>query len=171
MRATPPPISGPRWFGDDDDDEGAGEGVGEAVCMIMFVVVMRPPFAAEVTVMTETTLTRLVGDCFAAPPPACCVVEVEVVVGVVDVEDVVEEEEEEEEDDDVVDVVSLEVVAPLPWFPFILAEATAGPVVLIEATELPADNGKKSSEFVLSQQTLDAFRLWSQHQFPPWPEH
>ena len=39
------------------------------------------------------------------------------------------------------------------------AEATAGPVVLIEATEIPWGNGKKSLALVLSQQTLDALRL------------
>ena len=74
-------------------------------------------------------------------------VDVDVEVGVVEVDD----------DDD---VVSLDVVSPLPGkFPMMSAEATAGPVVLIEATEIPLGNGKKSLEFVLSQQTLDGFRL------------
>ena len=45
-------------------------------------------------------------------------------------------------------------------------EAAAGPVVLIEATENPFCREKKS-ESVLSQQTFDAFRLWSQHHSPP----
>lgn len=103
------------------------------------------------------TLTRLVGDLVAAPPPALLVVEVdvdadvEVGVGVVEVD--------EDEDEDEVDVVSLDVVGPLPGFPMMLAEATAGPVVLIEATEVPLGNGKKSLELLLSQQTLDALRL------------
>lgn len=157
--AMAPPISAPRWFFD-DDDAGAEE-VGEVVCMIMFVVVMRPPLA-EVTMETmETMLTRFVGDGDAVAPSAFLVVEVEVdadvdvEVGVVEV-------------DDDVDVVSLDVVSPLPSrFPIMSAEGTAGPVVLIEATEVPLDNEKKSLEFVLSQQTLDTFRLWSQHQSPP----
>lgn len=167
--ATAPPISAPRWF---DDDAGAEEVGEEAVCMIMFVVVMRPP-SAEVTMETmEMTLTSFVagGDAVAAPS-AFLVVEVEVdvdadvgdEVGVVEVGVV-------EVDDDDADVVSLEVVvSPLlpSRFPMMLAEGTAGPVVLIEATEIPLGNGKKSLEFVLSQQTLDAFRLWSQHQSPP----
>ena len=56
--ATAPPISAPRWF---DDDE-AGAAVGEAVCTIMFVVVMRPPSAEVTTETMETILTSLVGD-------------------------------------------------------------------------------------------------------------
>ena len=94
--------------------------------------------------------------------------DVDVGVGVVEVE---------EDDDDVVVVVEVddddddELDAAAPGFPMIPAEATAGPVVLIEATEVPSGRGKKSSGLVLSQQTFDAFRLWSQHQFPPWFEH
>lgn len=152
--ATAPPISAPRWFDDFDGDDDAGADVGEAVCMIMFVVVMRPPLAEVTTETMETILRSGVGDAFApAPPPAFLVVEadvddeVEVVVGVV-------------EDDDDVDVLSVDVVSPLPSrFPIMLAEATAGPAVLMEATETPLGSGKKSLEFVLSQQTLDASRL------------
>lgn len=130
--------------------------------MIMFVVVMMPPLPADVTMeMTEMTLTRLVGDCLAAPPPALLVFEADVD------DDVDVEVGAVEDDDDDVDVLSLDVVSPLPGFPMILAEAAAGPVVLIEATEVPLDKGKKSLVLVLSQQTLDAFRLWSQHQSPP----
>ena len=158
--ATAPPISAPRCFDDDDDDAGAE--VGEDVCLTMFVVVMRPPLAEVTTETMEMMLTRFVADGDAVAPSAFLVVEVEVdadvdvEVGVVEV------------DDDDVDVVSLDVVSPLPRiFPMMLAEATAGPVVLIEATEVPLGNGKKSLEFVLSQQTLDTFRLWSQHQSPP----
>lgn len=73
-------------------------------------------------------------------------VDVDVEVGVVEV-------------DDDVDEVVLDVVASLPGFPTMPAEATAGPVVLIEATEVPLGIGKKSLELVLSQQTLEAFRL------------
>ena len=129
----------------------------------MLVVVMRPPLAAD-DVMTDTTelvLMRLVGDVCAAPPFALLVVEVDVVadvdveVGVDEVDEV--DEVDDKDDDDVVDVVSLVVVSPLPWFPMMAAEATAGPVVLIDATEVPFGNAKKSLE--LSQQTLDAFRL------------
>lgn len=155
--AMAPPISAPRWFFDDDDggDDEAEAGVGEAVCMIMFVVVMRPPLAEVTTETILTILTSRVGEGFAgALPPAFLVVEVDVdaevdvVVGVVEVED----------DDDVLS--SLDVVSPLPsGFPTMLAEATAGPAVLMEATELPLGSGKKSLESVLSQQTLDAFRL------------
>ena len=148
--ATAPPISAPRWFDDGDDDAGAE--AGEAVCMTMFVVVMRPPLAEVTTETMETILTSLVGDGFAAaPPPAFFVAEeevdaeVDVVVGVVEVDD----------DADVLDVVS-----PLPSrLPMMLAEATAGPAVLMEATETPLGSGKKSLESVLSQQTLDALRL------------
>lgn len=151
--ATAPPISAPRWC---DDGGVEGRGVGGTVCMIMFVVVMRSPLAADVTTETmETMLTRLVGDWFAAPPPAALVIDVDVGLGV----------------DDDVNIVSLDVVSPLAGFPIMIAEACAGPVVLIEATEVPLDNWKKSLELVLSQQTLDAFRLWSQHQSPPCPEH
>lgn len=124
--------------------------------MIMLVVVMRPPLAEVTTETTETILTSRVGDGFAAaPPPTFVVVEadvdvdddVDVVVGVVEV-------------DDDADVLSLDVVSPLPsTLPMMLAEATAGPAVLMEATETPLGNGKKSLESVLSQQTLDAFRL------------
>ena len=154
--ATAPPISAPRWL--DDDDEGELES-GETVWIMMLVVVMRPPLAADVmTDTTELVLMRLVGDVCAAPPFALLVVEVDVVADV-DVEVGVEEVDEVDEldDDDDVDVVSLVVVSPLPWFPIMAAEATAGPVVLIDATEVPSGNAKKSLE--LSQQTLDAFRL------------
>lgn len=54
--ATPPPIAAPWWL-----DEDAGTVVGEAVCIIMFVVVRRPPLAADVTTM-EVTVTRLAED-------------------------------------------------------------------------------------------------------------
>ena len=109
-------------------------------------------------------LTRLVGDCFAAPPPALLVV---------DVVDVVDEEVDVDEgvvevdvgDDDVDEVVAGR--PPFPkGFPIMPTEAAAGPVVLIEATENPFCKAKKS-ESLLSQQTLDAFRLWSQHHSPP----
>ena len=155
--ATAPPISAPRWL--DDDDEGELES-GETVWIIMLVVVMRPPLAADV--MTDTTalvLMRLVGDVCEAPPFALLVVEVDVVADV-DVEVRVDEVDEVgglDDDDDDVEVVSLVVVSPLPWFPVMAAEATAGPVVLIDATDVPSGNAKKSLE--LSQQTLDAFRL------------
>lgn len=158
--ATAPPISAPRWG--DEEEDGEGVGVGGTVCMIMFVVVMRSPLAAEVTMeTTEMTLTRLVGDCTAAPPPAFLVVDVGVGVGEVD------------EDVDEVSLDAVVAVSPLMGFPMMSAEGTAGPVVLIEATEVPpemgnpSDNGKKSLELELSQQTLDALRLWSQHQSPP----
>ena len=84
------------------------------------------------------------------------VLEVEVAAEVdVDFEvDVVEEEEEEEVEEDDDD----DVVAAPPGLPIMAAEATAGPVVLIEATEVPLGNGKKF-ESALSQQTFDAFRL------------
>ena len=151
--ATAPPISAPRCFDDDDDDAGAEE-VGEDVCMTMFVVVMRPPLAEVTTETMEMMLTRFVADGDAVAPSAFLVVEVDVdadvdvEVGVVEV------------DDDDVNVVSLDVVSPLPpRFPMMLTEATAGPVVLIEATEVPLGNGKKSLEFVLSQQTFDTLRL------------
>ena len=157
--ATAPPISAPRWF-DDDDEEGLES--GETVWIITLVVVMRPPLEADV--MTDTTalvLMRLVGDVCAAPPFALLVVEVDVVVADVDVELGVDEVDElvddVDDDDDDVDVVSLVVVSPLPWFPIMAAEATAGPVVLMDATDVPFGNAKKS--FELSQQTLDAFRL------------
>ena len=112
----------------------------------------------------EMMLTRLVGDCFAAPPPALLVVDV---VDVVDEEvDVDEGVVEVDVGDDDVD----EVVAGRPpfskWFPIMPTDAAAGPVVLIEATEIPVGKAKKS-ELPLSQQTLDAFRLWSQHHCPP----
>ncbi len=172
MRATPPatapPTSAPRWL----DDEGGGGAAAATVWIITFVVVMRLPLDAEVMTETRELVLRLVGEeCCAAPPPAFLVVEVDVVWVVVEVDvvwvvddgvDVVEDEE----DDDVV-MLSLDVVSTLPGFPMMAAEATAGPVVLIEATEVPSGNGKNSSESVLSQQTLDAFRLWSQHQLPP----
>ncbi len=167
MRATPPatapPTSAPRWL----EDEGEGGAAAATVWIITFVVVMRLPLDAEVMTETRELVLRLVGEeCCAAPPPAFLVVEVDVVWVVDDGVDVVEDEE----DDDVV-VLSLDVVSTLPGFPIMAAEATAGPVVLIEATEVPSGNGKKSSELVLSQQTLDGSRLWSQHQFPPCPEH
>lgn len=64
--------------------------------------------------------------------------------------------------------VSLDVVSPLGLSTMKTeAAAPAAPAVLIEATEVPLDNGKKSLVSVLSQQTLDGFRLWSQHQSPP----
>ena len=107
-------------------------------------------------------LTRFVGDGIAVSLPAVLVNDVNVNANV-DVERGVVEVD----DDDDVDVVSLDVVSALPGFPSMLAVAAAGPVVLIEATEVPLDNEKKSLELVLSQQTLDAFRLWSQHQSPP----
>ena len=169
--ATAPPISAPRCFDDDDDeDAGGGEEVGEAVCMIMFVVVIRLPLAEVTTETMEITLTRFVGGGDAVAPSAFLVIEVDVDADVdVDVDvDVEVGVVEVDEDDDDVEVVSLDVVSPLPGkFPMMSAEGTAGPVVLIEATEIPLDNGKKSLEFVLSQQTLDTFRLWSQHQSPP----
>ena len=134
----------------------------------MLVVVMRPPLDAEVrTDTTELVLMRLVADVCAAPPFALLVVEADVVVDVdvevgvveaveVDEVDVVDEVDELDDEDDV-DVVSLVVVSPLPWFPIMAAEATAGPVVLMDATDIPVGNAKNSLE--LSQQTLDAFRL------------
>ena len=157
--ATAPPISAPRWL--DDDDDEAGLESGETVWIMMLVVVMRPPLAADVmTDTTELVLMRLVGDVCAAPPFALLVVEVDVVADVdveVGVDEVDEVDELDDDDDDDVNVVSLVVVSPLPWFPIMAAEATAGPVVLIDATEVPFGNAKKSLEF--SQQTLDAFRL------------
>ena len=177
MRATPPPtpppISAPRWL----DDDGVA-GAGKTVWMITFVVVMRPPLAADVTTDTTELVLRLVGEVCTAPFPASLVIEVEVDVDVDVVADVKVEvgiirlDELDELDVDVV-VISLDVVSPLPelpelpWFPIMAAEATAGPSVLIEATEVPLGNGKKSLGLVLSQQTLDALRLWSQHQLPP----
>ena len=157
--ATAPPISAPRWF-DDDDEEGLES--GETVWIMTLVVVMRPPLDADVkTDTTALVLMRLVGDVCAAPPFALLVVEVDVVADV-DVELGVDEVDEldddvDVDDDDDVDVVSLVVVSPLPWFPIMAAEATAGPVVLMDATDVPFGNAKKS--FELSQQTLDAFRL------------
>lgn len=162
---TPPPIAAPRWLGDDDDDDDEGEAEAAETVWIT-VVVMSSPLAADVTDTTELKLVRLVGDCFAAPPPALLVVDVD--VGDFDVEVGVDEVEVEDDDADAeadadagedVDVVSLDVVSELPGFPIMAAEATAGPVVLIEATELPSRRGKNSLELVLSQQTLDAFRL------------
>lgn len=159
--ATPPPISAPRWLDDD-----AGRAVGEVVCSTALVAVLRPPPGTEVNTETmEMMLTRFVGDGIAVSLPAVLVnddnvnanANVDVEGGVVEVDD----------DDDDVDVVSVDVVSALPGFPIMLAVAAAGPVVLIEATEVPLDSGKKSLELVLSQQTLDAFRLWSQHQSPP----
>lgn len=173
MRATPPPtpppISAPRWL----DDDGGVE-VGKTVWMITFVVVMRPPLAADVTTDTTELVLRLVGEVCAAPFPASLVAEVDVNVVSGDKVEVgiIRTDELDELDVDVV-VVSLDVVSPLPelpelpWFPIMAAEATAGPAVLIEATEVPLGNGKKSLGLVLSQQTLDALRLWSQHQLPP----
>ena len=163
MRATPPatapPTSAPKWL----EDEGGGGAAAATVWIITFVVVMRLPLDAEVMTETRELVLRLVGEeCCAAPPPAFLVVEVDVVWLADDGVDVVEDVDD---DDDV--VLSLDVVSTLPGFPMMAAEATAGPVVLIEATEVPSGNGKKSSELVLSQQTLDASRLWSQHQFPP----
>ena len=121
---------------------------------------MRPPLAAVVmTDTTELVLLRLVEDVCAAPPFELLVVEVDVVADVdveVGVNDVDELDDDDDDDDDV-DVVSLVVVSPLPWFPTMAAEATAGPVVLIDATEVPSGNAKKSLEW--SQQKLDAFRL------------
>ena len=156
--ATAPPISAPRWL---DDDDEAGLESGETVWIMMLVVVMRPPLAAVVmTDTTELVLMRLVGDVCAAPPFTLLVVEVDVVAGVdveVGVDEVDEVDELDDDEDDDVDVVSLVVMSPLPWFPIMAAEATAGPVVLIDATEVPLGNAKKSLE--LSQQTLDAFRL------------
>ena len=152
MRATPPatapPISAPRWLG--DDDEGRGE-AGETVWIIIFVVVMRPPLAADVTTdTTELVLMRLVGVVCVAAAPAFLVDDVDVVADV-DVE--VELVEVDELDDDV------DVVPWLPGFPTMAAEATAGPVVLIDATDVPLGNGKKLLELVLSQQTLFTSRL------------
>ena len=111
----------------------------------------------------EMTLTRLVGDCFAAPPPA--LLGVDVVDEEVDVDEgVVEVDVGGDDEDEVV----VRVVSPPFWkgLPNMPTEAAAGPVVLIEATEDPLTKEKKS-ELVLSQQTLDAFRLWSQHHSPP----
>lgn len=164
--ATPPPTSAPRWL---DDGAGAGVGVGEAVCIIMLVVVRRPSLPADVTTETmEMTLTRLVGDWFVELPPEFLVVEVDGKVGVGTETDVDVDVGVVEVDDDVDEVV-LDVVSslPRPGFPIMPAEATAGPVVLMEATEDPSGIGKKSLELVLSQQTFEAFLLWSQHQFPP----
>lgn len=57
--ATPPPISAPRCL----DDDGVEVAVGGTVVIIMFVVVMRPPLAADVTMVTmEMTLVTLDGD-------------------------------------------------------------------------------------------------------------
>lgn len=39
------------------------------------------------------------------------------------------------------------------------AEATAGPAVLIDATDVPSGKGKKILELGLSQQTLSVGRL------------
>ena len=155
--------------------------VGKTVWMITFVVVMRPPLAADVTTDTTELVLRLVGEVCAAPFPAPLVAEVDVDVDVnvvsgdkveVGIIRTDELDELDELDVDVV-VVSLDVVSPLPeppelpWFPIMAAEATAGPAVLIEATEVPLGKGKKSLGLVLSQQTLDSLRLWSQHQLPP----
>ena len=146
--------------------------------MITFVVVIRPPLAADVTTDTTELVLRLVEEVCAAPLPASLVVEVDVEVDVDVVADfkvevgIIRLDELDELDVDVV-AVSLDVVSPLPelpefpWFPIMAAEATAGPAVLMKATEVPLGNGKKSLELVLSQQTLDALRLWSQHQLPP----
>ena len=127
----------------------------------MLVAVTRPPLAADVmTDTTELVLMRLVEDVCAAPPFALLVVEVDVVADVdveVGVDEVDELDDDDDVDDDVVDVLSLVVVSPLPWFPTMAAEATAGPVVLIDATEIPSGNAKKSLE--VSQQKFDAFRL------------
>ena len=163
MRATPPtapPISAPRWL---DDDEG-GEEAGKTVCIITFVVVMRPPLAADVTTdTTELVLTRLVGNVCAAAPPGFLVnefdVDVDVEVELVEVDDVVVDEVGVDELVDDVDVVSLDVVSSFPGFPMMATEAAAGPLVLIDATDVPLGNGKKSLELVLSQQTLFTSRL------------
>lgn len=114
--ATAPPISAPRWL--DDDDEGRGE-AGETVCIIMLVVVMRPPLAADVmTDTTELVLRRLVGGVCVAAAPAFLVVEVDVVsdvevevelIEVDELDDEVELVEVDELDDDV-EVVALDVV-------------------------------------------------------------
>lgn len=138
----------------------------------MFVVVMRPPLAADVMTM-EVTVTRFVGDWFAAPPPALLVVEVDVDVDaeadVVVVDDGVGVVALDDDDFEVValEVVSLEVVPPSTGLTTILGEAAAGPVVLMKATDVPSASGKKSLELVLSQQTFDELRLWSQHHSPP----
>lgn len=65
------------------------------------------------------------------------------------------------------EVESLDVVPPSTGLTIMIGEAAAGPVVLMKATEVPLDNGKKSFELVLSQQTFVALRLWSQHHSPP----
>ena len=121
---------------------------------------MRPPLAADVTTeTTELMVVWLVEDVCAAPPPALLVVEVDVVIDV-EIEVEVELVEVDEVDVDVdVDVVSVDVVSSLPGFPIMPAEATAGPLVLIEATEVPLGNGKKLLALVLSQQTLFGSRL------------
>ena len=110
--AMAPPISAPRWL--DDEDEAWLES-GDTVWIIMLVVVMMPPLAADVmTDTTELVLMRLVEDVCAAPPFMLLVVEVDVVADV-DVEVGVDEVDELDDDDDVdVDVVSLVVVSPLP---------------------------------------------------------
>lgn len=173
--ARAPPIVGPRW--EDGEAEGGGVEAGRMVWMIMFVVVMRAPLAAEevMTERMELVLMRFEGVGCAAAPPALLVVEVEVEVDVDDEVDVgvvvgvgvVEVEEVDEEIDEEVEEISLDVVSALPGFPMMATEAAAGPLVLIEATEVPLGNGKKSFGLVLSQQTLVLSRLWSQHQFPP----
>ena len=110
--ATAPPISAPRWL--DDDDEG-GLDSGETVWIIMFVVVMRPPLAADVmTDTTELVLMRLVGEVCAAVTPTLLVVDVDVDVDFVACVDVEVGVDEVDELDDDVDVVTLVVVSTLP---------------------------------------------------------
>lgn len=88
----------------------------------------------------EMTLTRLVGDCFAAPPPALLVVDV--VDEEVDVDDGVVEVDVGDDD---VDEVGVGVVSPFSkGLPIMPTDAAAGPVVLIEATENPLPKEKKS---------------------------
>ena len=61
------------WLDGGDDELESAE--GGTVDIIMFVVVWRLPSVVMMEVM-EMTLTRLVGDCFAAPSPALLVVDV-----------------------------------------------------------------------------------------------
>ena len=78
MRATPqatPPPNPALFVGLDDGDDELESAEGGIVDIIMFVVVWRLPSVVMMEV-TEMTLTRLVGDCFAAPPPALLAVDV-----------------------------------------------------------------------------------------------
>ena len=162
---TPPPISAARWF-----EDGAGEEDDEAVGMTAFVVVMRLPLVVT-TDTTETMLIRLDVDWLVVLLVVGFLDDVEVDADV-DVE-VVVVDDEDEDDDDVIDdevdvgaaseeVLSSGVVSWPPLLggtPLIVGEPAAGPWVLMEATEVPSANGKKSLVSVLSQHTLETFRL------------